>query len=58
MVEDLSAIQIFHSFVRLSLLAMTNLNQMREVILFVCSKMDDEANLISKLPVADRKREV
>ena len=58
MVEDLSAIQIFHSFVRLSLLTMTNLNQMREVLLFVCSKMDGEANLISKLPVADRKREV
>ena len=33
---------------------MTNPNQMREVLLFVCSKMADETNLSSKLPVADR----
>ena len=37
---------------------MTNPNQMREVLLFVCSEMADETNLSSKLPVADRTREV
>ena len=37
---------------------MTNLNQMLEVLLFVCSKMADETSLSSKLPVADRTREV
>ena len=42
--------------VRLSLLTMTNPNQMREVLLFVCSKMTDEASHISKLPAADRTR--
>ena len=45
-------------FVCLSLLTMTNPNQMCEVLLFVCSKMADETNLRSKLPVADRIREV
>ena len=45
-------------YVRLSLLTMTNPNQMREVSLFVCSKMADETNLSSKLPDADRTREV
>ena len=44
--------------VRLSLLTMTNLNHMREVLLFVCSKMAVETNLSSKMPVADRKRDV
>ena len=29
-----------------------------DVLLFVCSKMADETNLSSKLPVADRTREV
>ena len=33
------------SFVRLSLLTMTNRNQMREVLLFVCLKMADETSL-------------
>ena len=42
--------------VRLSLLTLTHLNQMRKVLLFVCFKMADETNLISKLPVADRTR--
>ena len=42
----------------LSLLTMINPNQMHEVLLFVCSKMADETNLSSKLPVADRTREV
>ena len=46
------------SFVRLSLLTMTNSNQMFEVLLFVRSKMADETNLSAKLSVADRKREV
>ena len=32
--------------------------QMHEGLLFVCSKMADETNLSSKLPVADRTREV
>ena len=45
-------------FVRLSLLTMTNPNQLCNVLLFVCSKMADETNLSSKLPVADRTREV
>ena len=45
-------------FVRLSLLTMTNLNHLCDVLLFVCSKMADETNLSSKLPVADRIREV
>ena len=45
-------------FVRLLLLTMTNPNQMREVLLFVCSKMADGTNLSSKLPAADRTREV
>ena len=45
-------------FVRLSLLTMTNPNQLCDVLLFVCSKMADETNLGSKLPVADRTREV
>ena len=44
--------------VRLSLLTMSNPNQIREVLLFVCSKMADETDLGSKLPVADRTREV
>ena len=39
--------------VRLSLLTMTP-NQLCDVLLFVCSKMADETNLSSKLPVADR----
>ena len=41
----------------MSLLTMTNLNQMRKVLLFVCSKMADETNLSSKQPIADRTRE-
>ena len=32
---------------------MTNPNQLCYVLLFVCSKMTDETNLSSKLPVAD-----
>ena len=43
---------------RLSLLTMTNPNQLGNVLLFVCSKMADETNLSSKLLVADRTREV
>ena len=39
-------------FVRLSLLTMTNPNQLCDVFLFMCSKMADETNLSSKLPVA------
>ena len=42
---------------RLSLLTVTEANQMREVLLCVCSKMA-ETNLSSKLPVADSTREV
>ena len=44
--------------VRLSLLTMTNPNQLCDVLLYVCSKMADETNLSAKLPVADRTREV
>ena len=46
------------NLVHLSLLTMTNPNQLCDVLLFVCSKMADETNLSSKLPVADRTREV
>ena len=45
------------TFVRLSLLTMTNPNQLCNVLLFVCSKMADETNLSSKLPVADSTKE-
>ena len=37
--------------VHLSLLTMTNPNQLCDVLLFVCSKMADETNLSSKLPL-------
>ena len=47
--------RIYMYIVRLLLLTMTNPNQMCEVLLFVCSKMADETNFSSKLPVADRK---
>ena len=49
---------IWLDIVRLSLLTMTNPNQLCDVLLFVCFKMADETNLSSKLPVADRTREV
>ena len=45
-------------FVRLSLLTMTNPNQLCDVLLFVCSKTADETNLSSKLPLADITREI
>ena len=45
-------------FVRLSLLTMTNPNHLCNVLLFVFFKMADETNISSKLPVADRTREV
>ena len=46
-------------FVRLSLLTMANPNQLCDVLLFVCSMADKtNPNLSSKLPVADRTREV
>ena len=44
--------------VRLSLLTMTNLSHMREMLLFVCSKMADYTNSSSKLSVADGTTEV
>ena len=47
-----------YQLIRLSLLTMTNPNQLCDVLLFVCSKMAYETNLSSKLPVADRTREV
>ena len=47
-----------HNMFRLSLLTMTSPNQLCDVLLFVCFKMDDETNLSSKLPVADRTREI
>ena len=47
-----------YMFVRASLLTMANPNLLCDVLLFVCSKMADETNLSSKLPVADRTREV
>ena len=36
---------------------MTNPNQLCDVLLFVCSKMADETNLSSKLPIAERSEE-
>ena len=45
-------------FLRLSLPTMSNPNQLCGVLSFVCSEMADETNLSSKLPVADRIREV
>ena len=48
----------FVGFFHLSLLTMTNPNQLSDMLLFVCSKMTVETNLSSKLPVADRTREV
>ena len=45
-------------FVRLSLLTMIGPDQLCDVLLFVCSKMTDKTDLSSKLPVADRTREV
>ena len=53
-------VHVLHTrmFVCLSLLTMTNPNQLCDVLLFVCSKMADETNLSSKLPVADRTRMV
>ena len=52
------SVQVQNPIVRLSLLTMTNPNQLCDVLLFVCSKMADETNLSSQLPVADRTREV
>ena len=48
---------MFSNLVHLSLLTMTNPNQLCDVLLFLCSKMADETNLSSKLPVADRSEE-
>ena len=47
---------IHYVIVRLSLLTMTNPNQLCGVLLFVCSKMADETNVSSKLPVACKAR--
>ena len=44
--------------VRLPLLTMTNPKQPCDVLLFVCSKMADETNVSSKLPVADGTKQV
>ena len=49
---------ILNILVRLSLLTMTNPNQLCDMLLFVCSKMADDTNLSSKVPVVDRTREV
>ena len=54
----LLAFNVKYYLVRLSLLTMTNPNQLCDMLLFVCSKMADETNLSSKLPVADRTREI
>ena len=58
MLEQTICSSTLHGDVRLSLLTMTNPNQLCDVLLFVCSKMADETSLRSKLPVADRTREV
>ena len=49
---------LFIIIVYLSLLIVTNLNQMPEMLLFVCSRMVDETKISSKLLVADRTKEV
>ena len=55
----ISRIRLFSKMIlRLSLLTVTSSNQMRKVLLFVCSKMDNETNLSPKLPVADRIWEI
>ena len=50
---DKALFQPKRNLVHLSLLTITNPNQLCDVLLFVCSKMADETNLSSKLPVAD-----
>ena len=50
--------RVYIYIVRLSLLTMTNPNQLCDVLLFVCSKMADDTCLSSKLLVADRTRAV
>ena len=57
-VQLMKILYTFLFLVRLSLLTMTNPNQLCDVLYFVCSKMADETNLSSKVPVADRTREV
>ena len=57
-INVMCALTLYNKIVRLSLLTMTNPNQLCDVLLFVRSKMADETNLSSKLPVADRTREV
>ena len=57
-IENASYLEQWDLFVHLSLLTMTNPNQLCDVLLFVCSKMADETNLSSKLPFAGRTREV
>ena len=37
---------------------MTNPNHTCKALLFACSKMADETNISSKLPIADKTREV
>ena len=54
--NHLNKLAIF--LVCLSLLTMTNPNQLCDVLSFVCSKRADVTNLSFKLPVADRTREV
>ena len=44
-----AVLDTFFTIVRLSLLTMIIPNQMREELLFLCSKMADETNLSSKL---------
>ena len=53
MKPEFQRVSINMIIVRLSLLTMTSIYHMREMLLFVCSKMADQTNSSSKLPVAD-----
>ena len=48
---------VFFFLVRLSLLVMTNPNQLCDVLLFVCSKMADETSLSSGFPLLQIEQE-
>ena len=48
----------FRYIIHLSLLTKTSPNQLHEVLWLLCSEMADETNLSSRLPAADRAREV
>ena len=56
--EQILGVYYGHTSTNGTPVTMTNPNQLCDVLLFMCSKMADETNLSSKLPVADRTREI